>query len=1039
MGYEDQLITKETVILDKPSDWTKWLFLRKDSADRNGVWEYCNPELTAETVKDITKEKPVDKTFRSFKRNAGIVEPDQPDIEIYELEDDEYGKWQRWHSIYAGKLASYEKRERALAEMNREISRTIASRHITSIQDDSTPYARLVTLKKLLSPSNSERRFELLERYEKIKRVPKRGNMDDWFEEYITILREMIRADLSDIKDNRAQQDFLREVQGLDPAFATHWQQQLIEAELDEKEFLGPVELVQRFQRHRRGLKPVAASLGTYAVFSPPNSERREITCLCGNKHRFQACPYVNSSLRSANWRPDPRIEARFQEVRDKGKSNKMARILWGIEHGRGNGSSSASQSSPSVNLDSGEPPSSINGNMNQAISWLGTNAAAEEPVVIASSAAPTLTNAAIRHSYPPLINRWILDPGTNVHVTNHRHKSWQKIRDGNANDVIAAGTQYLQIEEWGKVELAVETPSGDRRVVITWVAYIPSFFTSCVALSRCRDMGFEFDSGRKCLYKRDHRSAAFCLLRESDGHWLMDADTYERPQAVDLYNFAVQARMTVKPSYRERKPLELTQAQAHQLLGHASRRAIENLESAVDGIKIVEGAQAPKWKECEDCVGAKLSRMISRRPPREPASRPFERIGVDLIQLRKRGESCYNGDKWLLHFVDQYSKWHEARSLENKRKDTLTKAVEQVLAKFHTQYGARVKYVKCDNETGFADLWDVFADLGLTVEPRVVGAPEMSGMAERAGDAIMTSARATRLSAQLPKTLANELALTAVYLLNRTPTESLDWKTPYQVVRGIKPTLAHLNAIGAKALFRNVKVPRGDKLESKAITGWLVGYDGTNIFRVWVPSAKQVIRTRDVVFMSGERYEPTQSGVLDLETRRAIQVLDIESDEEYEDAAIEQLRREARAIPPRRETAKVVRLEESQERGGDEAEDQLRQEAGEGLHTSQKTPILGPETSTPGTLGMRTLVEDSEEGSDSGSVSEVHEHIAMPRGWREVEPGAQMLDRRHNNAPRRRNPDIDASNVVQGSRRRGGENDPNRRPNLSAHYNLYY
>ncbi|PSN58747.1 hypothetical protein BS50DRAFT_538340, partial [Corynespora cassiicola Philippines] len=163
MGYEDQLITKETVILDKPSDWTKWLFLRKDSADRNGVWEYCNPELTAETVKDITKEKPVDKTFRSFKRNAGTVEPDQPDIEIYELEDDEYGKWQRWHSIYAGKLASYEKRERALAEMNREISRTIASRHITSIQDDSTPYARLVTLKKLLSPSNSERRFELLE------------------------------------------------------------------------------------------------------------------------------------------------------------------------------------------------------------------------------------------------------------------------------------------------------------------------------------------------------------------------------------------------------------------------------------------------------------------------------------------------------------------------------------------------------------------------------------------------------------------------------------------------------------------------------------------------------------------------------------------------------------------------------------------------------------------------------------------------------------------------------------------------------------
>ena len=34
----DGLITKATVILDKPEDWQEWIFLRKDSANQNGIW-----------------------------------------------------------------------------------------------------------------------------------------------------------------------------------------------------------------------------------------------------------------------------------------------------------------------------------------------------------------------------------------------------------------------------------------------------------------------------------------------------------------------------------------------------------------------------------------------------------------------------------------------------------------------------------------------------------------------------------------------------------------------------------------------------------------------------------------------------------------------------------------------------------------------------------------------------------------------------------------------------------------------------------------
>ena len=107
------------------------------------------------------------------------------------------------------------------------------------------------------------------------------------------------------------------------------------------------------------------------------------------------------------------------------------------------------------------------------------------------------------------------------------------------------------------------------------------------------------------------------------------------------------------KPSRDDRKPLVVSQQEAHSLFGHISQKAVAQLERQVDGIKVIEQPKAPQWTECETCVQSKLHKLISRRPPREPAKRPFYRLGVDLVQLRERTERCYNGDLWMFHAVD--------------------------------------------------------------------------------------------------------------------------------------------------------------------------------------------------------------------------------------------------------------------------------------------------------------------------------------------------------------------------------------------------
>jgi hypothetical protein len=62
----DLLITKATVILERPGDWQRWLFLGKDSAERNDLWQYLDPSFKAEQVKSIEQEKPKEREIEEF-------------------------------------------------------------------------------------------------------------------------------------------------------------------------------------------------------------------------------------------------------------------------------------------------------------------------------------------------------------------------------------------------------------------------------------------------------------------------------------------------------------------------------------------------------------------------------------------------------------------------------------------------------------------------------------------------------------------------------------------------------------------------------------------------------------------------------------------------------------------------------------------------------------------------------------------------------------------------------------------------------------
>ncbi|KAF4305818.1 Integrase catalytic core [Botryosphaeria dothidea] len=113
------------------------------------------------------------------------------------------------------------------------------------------------------------------------------------------------------------------------------------------------------------------------------------------------------------------------------------------------------------------------------------------------------------------------------------------------------------------------------------------------------------------------------------------------------------------------------------------------------------------------------------------------------------------------------------------------------------------------------------------------------------------------RIGANLPERLWLETVLAATYIHNRTPSKVLKWKTPFELAHGTKPNVAHMRVYGCKAYALNKNIPRSEKLQERALVGYLVGYDSTNIYRIWYLPEDRIIRSRDVSFDELSTYSP--------------------------------------------------------------------------------------------------------------------------------------------------------------------------------------
>ncbi|KAF1924277.1 uncharacterized protein M421DRAFT_424916 [Didymella exigua CBS 183.55] len=163
----DGLLTRMTVILDKPVDWEEWIFLRKDSADTHHLWSMVNPDLDDAALEKLKEPAAVEpeQYHEETEEDTGVV--------LKDMTTEEFQRYQRADRNYDRALARYTIKRKALNDFTQEIGQTISRRHIHLIQSDNTAYARLKRLKKHFCPSTAERELQLIAEYRQVQGRPR--------------------------------------------------------------------------------------------------------------------------------------------------------------------------------------------------------------------------------------------------------------------------------------------------------------------------------------------------------------------------------------------------------------------------------------------------------------------------------------------------------------------------------------------------------------------------------------------------------------------------------------------------------------------------------------------------------------------------------------------------------------------------------------------------------------------------------------------------------------------------------------------------
>ncbi|OQV11381.1 GAG-pre-integrase domain-containing protein, partial [Cladophialophora immunda] len=429
------------------------------------------------------------------------------------------------------------------------------------------------------------------------------------------------------------------------------------------------------------------AASGAFATLNGVKDKTPE--CLCGKRHWYKDCWYLNASIRPLGWNPNDEIDRQIKAKLDESPRRKrhIERILKAARSSaksrkEANGTNGSKQISLPEAGDDGE---------RSGLESVGTFAVASYSAMAVNA----------------LKDNWILDSGSNVHITNDRNALFD-VRTPGATTEIVAGTGRCIAGAIGSVIIKVNTPVGMKTMTITDVIYVPGFMTNIVSLSRLNSKGVHFSTETSQLTRN---GKVIAKIEPVAGHWIVSVDNQPKRATFAVAASAQGARSEGQEMVAQAHPaaFALEKAQQdhdlsalwHARMAHPGPQALARLPGAVVGIRPF----AINHAICEACRLSKATQLISRSSDREyPEEHPFHRVSCDLLEL----DEGYNGDQFAVHF--QCFKTSFNCVFTQPQRVGLVGVIETFIKHVELQFNQRVRILRIDNDTALGQTFDNFA-----------------------------------------------------------------------------------------------------------------------------------------------------------------------------------------------------------------------------------------------------------------------------------------------------------------------------------------
>ena len=389
------------------------------------------------------------------------------------------------------------------------------------------------------------------------------------------------------------------------------------------------------------------------------------------------------------------------------------------------------------------------------------------------SSALVTITNSGgkvLTTSTPVLNSVWIIGSGATDHMTfdvrqvsNLNPSSQNCVCTANGNTTLVIGEGSSHLTNTLHLASVLVVPSLDYNLlsvsqITTTLSCVVIFWpTHCVFkdIQTRQTIGYGVKRGK--LYYLDLESTISSRLRQA---------------------------LTVKSTGSLKKIVEIWLR--HRRLGHASfgylKKLFPSLFTNLD-ISIFK---------CDVCELAK-SHRASFPLILNKSLVPFMVIHSDVWGPSK--VPTLGGSHWFVTFIDDCTRMTWLCLM--KSKSEVNWLFQRFYNTIHTQYNARIQVLRSDNggEYQSSELQQFLDSHGSIHQTSCPNTPQQNGVAERKNRHLLEVVRASLIEANMPLCYWGEALLSAAYLINRVPSRSINFKTPFQTLAEavIAPTVPNL------------------------------------------------------------------------------------------------------------------------------------------------------------------------------------------------------------------------------------------------------